>query len=184
MLSKLQKLAKLEKLRKIAADAAKKAKQLKEAAKKKLKDATKKKVDAKNNTVSILRSESDNQALTSPIIKKTRRYRVGRATAIIGTTVVAVPLTAALMSKDKKLENKANTAYSNDANTFTFNKKKYETPTKAVLNKVSPPKKKSKPPEPPKRRPKVNAKQLMMKEGKTKKDSNVKFNSEVKKRKK
>ena len=43
---------------------------------------------------------------------------------------------------------------------------------------------KSKPPEPPKSRPKVNTKQLMMKEGKTKKDSNVKFDSEVKKGKK
>ena len=184
MLSKLQKLAKLEKLRVLAAKAAKKAKEAKEAAKQKIKDATKKKVDAKNNTVSILRSESPNQTKTSDIIKKTRRYRVGRAQAIVGTTAIAVPLTAAIMSEDKKLEKKANTAYSNDANTFTFNKKKYKTPTKAVLNKVS-----SKPPV-PKARPKVDKKntptkkQLMMKEGKTKKDSNVKFDSEVKKGKK
>ena len=183
MLSKLQKLAKLEKLRVLAAKAAKKAKEAKEAAKQKIKDATKKKVDAKNNTVSILRSESENQEKTSPLIKKTRRYRVGRAQAIVGTTAIAVPLTAAIMSEDKKLENKANTAYSNDANTFTFNKKKYKTPTKAVLNKVASPKKESTPPETPKSRPKDKTKQLMMKEGKTKKDSNVKFNSEVKKRK-
>ena len=158
MLSKLQKLAKLEKLRVLAEKAAKKAKEAKEAAKQKIKDATKKKVDAKNNTVSILRSESPNQTKTSDIIKKTRRYRVGRAQAIVGTTAIAVPLTAAIMSEDKKLEKKANTAYSNDANTFTFNKKKYKTPTKAVLNKVAPPKKKSKPPEPPKSRPKPKTK--------------------------
>ena len=168
---------------KALAAAKKKAKEAKEAAKQKIKDATKKKVDAKNNTVSILRSESPNQTKTSDIIKKTRRYRVGRAQAIVGTTAIAVPLTAAIMSEDKKLEKKANTAYSNDANTFTFNKKKYKTPTKAVLNKVASPKKESTPPETPKSRPKDKTKQLMMKEGKTKKDSNVKFNSEVKKRK-
>ena len=46
----------------------------------------------------------------------------------IGTGIV---LTATAMSKDKKLENKANSAYSNDANTFTFNTKNYKTPTKA-----------------------------------------------------
>ena len=164
---------------KALAAAKKKAKDAAEAAKQKIKDATKKKVDAKNNTVSILRSESPNQTKTSDIIKKTRRYRVGRAQAIVGTTAIAVPLTAAIMSEDKKLEKKANTAYSNDANTFTFNKKKYKTPTKAVLNKVASPKKESTPPEPPKSRPKVEdkKKQLMMKEKYSGKDSKVKFNA-------
>ena len=148
------------------------------AAKKKAKEAAdkvknlNKQRNAKGNATNYFTPLSKNQKINTV---------VGTA---IATSAIAIPVTASLMKEDKKLENKANTAYSNDANTFTFNKKKYKTPTKAVLNKVSPPKKKSSPPEPPKRRPKVNAKQLMMKEGKTKKDSNVKFNSEVKKRKK
>jgi len=160
------------------------------AAKKKAKEAAdkvknlNKQRNAKGNATNYYTKTSPNQDKVP--VDKQQRFK----NAIINTRLkdiaigTGIVLTATAMSKDKKLENKANTAYSNDANTFTFNKKKYETPTKAVLNKVSPPKKKSKPPEPPKRRPKVNAKQLMMKEGKTKKDSNVKFNSEVKKRKK
>ena len=160
-----------------------KIKKAKEAAEKYKKTITNKR-NAKGNATNYFTPLSPNQKkppTKDQQIVKNQKINTRIQDIAIGTALVA---TVTAMSKDKKLENKANTAYSNDANTFTFNKKKYKTPTKAVLNKVSPPKKKSKPPEPPKRRPKVNAKQLMMKEGKTKKDSNVKFNSEVKKRKK
>jgi len=159
------------------------------AAKKKAKEAAdkvknlNKQRNAKGNATNYITKTSPNQDKV-PVDKQQRFKNAIINTRLqdiaIGTALVA---TATAMSKDKKLEKKANTAYSNDANTFTFNKKKYKTPTKAVLNKVAPPKKKSKPPEPPKSRPKDKTKQLMMKEGKTKKDSNVKFNSEVKKRK-
>jgi len=162
------------------------------AAKKKAKEAAdkvknlNKQRNAKGNATNYFTPLSKNQK--KPPTKDQQIVKNQKINTVVGTAIatsaIAIPVTASLMKEDKKLENKANTAYSNDANTFTFNKKKYKTPTKAVLNKVSPPKKKSSPPEPPKRRPKVNAKQLMMKEGKTKKDSNVKFNSEVKKRKK
>ena len=160
-----------------------KIKKAKEAAEKYKKTITNKR-NAKGNATNYFTPLSPNQKkppTKDQQIVKNQKINTRIQDIAIGTALVA---TVTAMSKDKKLENKANTAYSNDANTFTFNKKKYKTPTKAVLNKVSPPKKKSSPPEPPKRRPKVNAKQLMMKEGKTKKDSNVKFNSEVKKRKK
>ena len=162
-----------------------KIKKAKEAADKYKKSITNKR-NAKGNATNYFTPLSPNQK--KPPTKKQQIVKNQKINTVVGTATataaIAIPVTASLMKEDKKLENKANTAYSNDANTFTFNKKKYKTPTKAVLNKVSPPKKKSKPPEPPERRPKVNAKQLMMKEGKTKKDSNVKFNSEVKKRKK
>ena len=165
------------------------------AAKKKAKEAAdkvknlNKQRNAKGNATNYFTKTSPNQDKVP--VDKQQRFK----NAIINTRLTDIAAggvilaTAIAMSKDKKLEKKANTAYSNDANTFTFNKKKYKTPTKAVLNNVAPPKKKSKPPEPPKSRPKVTKKvedkkkQLMMKEGKTKKDSNVKFNSEVKKRK-
>ena len=159
------------------------------AAKKKAKEAAdkvknlNKQRNAKGNATNYVTKTSPNQDKVP--VDKQQRFK----NAIINTRLTDIAAggvilaTATAMSKDKKLEKKANTAYSNDANTFTFNKKKYKTPTKAVLNKVAPPKKKSKPPEPPKSRPKDKTKQLMMKEGKTKKDSNVKFNSEVKKRK-
>ena len=160
------------------------------AAKKKAKDAAdkvknlNKQRNAKGNATNYFTKTSPNQDKVP--VDKQQRFK----NAIINTRLqdiaigTGIVLTATAMSKDKKLENKANSAYSNDANTFTFNKKKYKTPTKAVLNKVS-----SKPPV-PKARPKVDKKntptkkQLMMKEGKTKKDSNVKFDSEVKKGKK
>ena len=160
-----------------------KAKKAKEAADKYRKLITNKR-DEKGNARNYFTPLSPNQKkppTKKQQIVKNQKINTRLQDIAIGTGIV---LTATAMSKDKKLENKANSAYSNDANTFTFNKKKYKTPTKAVLNKVSPPKKKSKPPEPPKSRPKVNTKQLMMKEGKTKKDSNVKFDSEVKKGKK
>ena len=159
------------------------------AAKKKAKEAAdkvknlNKQRNAKGNATNYFTPLSRNQnkpPTKKQQIVKNQKINTRLQDIAIGTGIV---LTATAMSKDKKLENKANSAYSNDANTFTFNKKKYKTPTKAVLNKVAPPKKKSKPPEPPKSRPKDKTKQLMMKEGKTKKDSNVKFNSEVKKRK-
>ena len=168
MISKLSKLKKVAELAKKAKDAAK---------------AVANKRNAKGNATNYLTKTSPNQDKVP--VDKQQRFK----NAIINTRLTDIAAggvilaTATAMSKDKKLEKKANTAYSNDANTFTFNKKKYKTPTKAVLNKVAPPKKKSKPPEPPKSRPKDKTKQLMMKEGKTKKDSNVKFNSEVKKRK-
>jgi hypothetical protein len=161
------------------------------AAKKKAKEAAdkvknlNKQRNAKGNATNYFTPLSRNQ--NKPPTKDQQIVKNQKINTVVGTSIataaIAIPVTASLMKKDKKLENKANTAYSNDANTFTFNKKKYKTPTKAVLNKVAPPKKKSKPPEPPKSRPKDKTKQLMMKEGKTKKDSNVKFNSEVKKRK-
>ena len=163
--------------------ASKKAKELALQMKEKAKKITNQR-NAKGNATNYVTKTSPNQDKVP--VDKQQRFK----NAIINTRLqdiaigTGIVLTATAMSKDKKLENKANSAYSNDANTFTFNKKKYKTPTKAVLNKVSPPKKKSKPPEPPKSRPKVNTKQLMMKEGKTKKDSNVKFDSEVKKGKK
>ena len=160
-----------------------KAKKAKEAADKYRKLITNKK-DAKGNARNYFTKTSPNQDKV-PVDKQQRFKNAIINTRLqdiaIGTALVA---TVTAMSKDKKLENKANTAYSNDANTFTFNKKKYKTPSKAVLNKVS-----SKPPV-PKARPKVDKKntptkkQLMMKEGKTKKDSNVKFDSKVEKRKK
>ena len=160
-----------------------KAKKAKEAADKYRKLITNKK-DAKGNARNYFTKTSPNQDKV-PVDKQQRFKNAIINTRLqdiaIGTALVA---TVTAMSKDKKLENKANTAYSNDANTFTFNKKTYKTPSKAVLNKVS-----SKPPV-PKARPKVDKKntptkkQLMMKEGKTKKDSNVKFDSKVEKRKK
>ena len=162
------------------------------AAKKKAKEAAdkvknlNKQRNAKGNATNYFTPLSKNQK--KPPTKDQQIVKNQKINTVVGTAIatsaIAIPVTASLMKEDKKLENKANTAYSNDANTFTFNKKKYKTPTKAVLNKVS-----SKPPV-PKARPKVDKKdtstkkQLMMKEGKTKKDSNVKFNSEVKKRKK
>ena len=160
-----------------------KIKKAKDAANKYKKSITNKK-DAKGNARNYFTKTSPNQDKVP--VDKQQRFK----NAIINTRLqdiaigTGIVLTATAMSKDKKLENKANTAYSNDANTFTFNKKKYKTPSKAVLNKVS-----SKPPV-PKARPKVDKKntppkkQLMMKEGKTKKDSNVKFDSKVEKRKK
>ena len=160
-----------------------KAKKAKEAADKYRKLITNKR-DEKGNARNYFTPLSPNQKkppTKKQQIVKNQKINTRLQDIAIGTGIV---LTATAMSKDKKLENKANSAYSNDANTFTFNKKKYKTPTKAVLNKVS-----SKPPV-PKARPKVNKKntptkkQLMMKEGKTKKDSNVKFDSEVKKGKK
>tara|TARA_R100001369_G_scaffold25074_1_gene45925 strand:+ start:60 stop:557 length:498 start_codon:yes stop_codon:yes gene_type:complete len=160
-----------------------KIKKAKEAAEKYKKTITNKR-NAKGNATNYFTPLSPNQKkppTKDQQIVKNQKINTRIQDIAIGTALVA---TVTAMSKDKKLENKANTAYSNDANTFTFNKKKYKTPTKAVLNKVS-----SKPPV-PKARPKVDKKetptkkQLMMKEGKTKKDSNVKFNSEVKKRKK
>tara|TARA_R110000744_G_scaffold110131_1_gene207788 strand:+ start:78 stop:575 length:498 start_codon:yes stop_codon:yes gene_type:complete len=160
-----------------------KIKKAKDAANKYKKSITNKR-DEKGNARNYFTPLSPNQKkppTKKQQIVKNQKINTRLQDIAIGTGIV---LTATAMSKDKKLENKANSAYSNDANTFTFNKKTYKTPTKAVLNKVSPPKKKSKPPEPPKSRPKVNTKQLMMKEGKTKKDSNVKFDSEVKKGKK
>ena len=160
-----------------------KAKKAKEAADKYRKLITNKK-DAKGNARNYFTKTSPNQDKV-PVDKQQRFKNAIINTRLqdiaIGTALVA---TVTAMSKDKKLENKANTAYSNDANTFTFNKKTYKTPSKAVLNKVS-----SKPPV-PKARPKVDKKntptkkQLMMKEGKTTKDSNVKFDSKVEKRKK
>ena len=162
-----------------------KIKKAKEAADKYKKSITNKR-NAKGNATNYFTPLSPNQK--KPPTKKQQIVKNQKINTVVGTATataaIAIPVTASLMKEDKKLENKANTAYSNDANTFTFNKKKYKTPTKAVLNKVS-----SKPPV-PKARPKVDKKdtptkkQLMMKEGKTKKDSNVKFNSEVKKRKK
>tara|TARA_R110002124_G_scaffold189377_2_gene356661 strand:+ start:65 stop:562 length:498 start_codon:yes stop_codon:yes gene_type:complete len=160
-----------------------KAKKAKEAADKYRKLITNKR-DEKGNARNYFTPLSPNQKkppTKKQQIVKNQKINTRLQDIAIGTGIV---LTATAMSKDKKLENKANSAYSNDANTFTFNKKKYKTPTKAVLNKVS-----SKPPV-PKARPKVDKKntptkkQLMMKEGKTKKDSNVKFDSEVKKGKK
>ena len=160
-----------------------KIKKAKEAADKYKKSITNKR-NAKGNATNYFTPLSPNQKkppTKDQQIVKNQKINTRIQDIAIGTALVA---TVTAMSKDKKLENKANTAYSNDANTFTFNKKKYKTPTKAVLNKES-----SKPPV-PKARPKVDKKetptkkQLMMKEGKTKKDSNVKFNSEVKKRKK
>ena len=162
-----------------------KIKKAKEAADKYKKSITNKR-NAKGNATNYFTPLSPNQK--KPPTKKQQIVKNQKINTVVGTATataaIAIPVTASLMKEDKKLENKANTAYSNDANTFTFNKKKYKTPTKAVLNKVS-----SKPPV-PKARPKVDKKntptkkQLMMKEGKTKKDSNVKFDSEVKKGKK
>ena len=160
-----------------------KIKKVKDAASKYKKSITNKR-DEKGNARNYFTPLSPNQKkppTKKQQIVKNQKINTRLQDIAIGTGIV---LTATAMSKDKKLENKANSAYSNDANTFTFNKKKYKTPTKAVLNKVS-----SKPPV-PKARPKVDKKntptkkQLMMKEGKTKKDSNVKFDSEVKKGKK
>ena len=162
-----------------------KIKKVKDAASKYKKSITNKR-DEKGNARNYFTPLSPNQK--KPPTKKQQIVKNQKINTVVGTAAatasIAIPVTASLMKKDKKLENKANSAYSNDANTFTFNKKKYKTPTKAVLNKVS-----SKPPV-PKARPKVDKKntptkkQLMMKEGKTKKDSNVKFDSEVKKGKK
>ena len=163
--------------------ASKKAKELALQMKEKAKKITNQR-NIKGNATNYFTPLSPNQKkppTKKQQIVKNQKINTRLQDIAIGTGIV---LTATAMSKDKKLENKANSAYSNDANTFTFNKKKYKTPTKAVLNKVS-----SKPPV-PKARPKVNKKntptkkQLMMKEGKTNKDSNVKFDSEVKKGKK
>jgi len=157
------------------------------AAKKKAKDAAdkvknlNKQRNAKGNATNYFTTLSRNQ--NKPPTKDQQIVKNQKINTVVGTAAataaIAIPVTASLMKKDKKLENKANTAYSNDANTFTFNKKKYKTPTKAVLNKVASPKKESTPPEPPKSRPKVEdkKKQLMMKEKYSGKDSKVKFNA-------
>ena len=157
------------------------------AAKKKAKDAAdkvknlNKQRNAKGNATNYFTPLSRNQ--NKPPTKDQQIVKNQKINTVVGTAAataaIAIPVTASLMKKDKKLENKANTAYSNDANTFTFNKKKYKTPTKAVLNKVASPKKESTPPEPPKSRPKVEdkKKQLMMKEKYSGKDSKVKFNA-------
>jgi hypothetical protein len=155
------------------------------AAKKKAKDAAdkvknlNKQRNAKGNATNYFTDTSPNQDKV-PVDKQQRFKNAIINTRLKDIAVGGVVLaTAAAMSKDKKLEKKANTAYSNDANTFTFNKKEYKTPTKAVLNKVASPKKESTPPEPPKSRPKVGdtKKQLMMKEKYSGKDSEVKFNA-------
>jgi hypothetical protein len=164
MISKLSKLKKVAELAKKAKDAAK---------------AVANKRNAKGNATNYLTKTSPNQDKV-PVDKQQRFKNAIINTRLKDIAVGGVVLaTAAAMSKDKKLEKKANTAYSNDANTFTFNKKEYKTPTKAVLNKVASPKKESTPPETPKSRPKVEdtKKQLMMKEKYSGKDSKVKFNS-------
>ena len=98
----------------------------------------KNKRNEKGNATNYFTPLSSNQKKApSETQQKSKNQKIN---TIIGTTAatsaIAIPVTVALMNKDKGLARKADQAYANDANTFTFKSKKYKTPSKTTLNKI------------------------------------------------
>ena len=98
----------------------------------------KNKRNEKGNATNYFTPLSSNQK--KPPTKDQQIVKNQKINTIIGTTAatsaIAIPVTVALMNKDKGLARKADQAYANDANTFTFKSKKYKTPSKTTLNKI------------------------------------------------